>query len=421
MREVDTQTIERVMVGQKTIELVRPISDSICNPDEIIEPQLCRPDKLYMANEEGPCGGVEMAELVMDKLIAFRDKYREVHGVDIDIGLFANHPPSKGADRALLYQNAGVEFGKPIDEIPPGSIYLFSAHGADPQEVEKARSAGLFVVDTTCPLVGHIYVQIKKSVKPAEVTLLPHEVGIVYLSSADMGHPEVQGTKGVAKKAGVRFIPVTSKQEALDLADGEQKIGPEVMSLTGLRRVMVTGLTTNNSDTTRELAVSFEQRLRSNGAGDDFVQPYDERSVCNTVKFRQDAIRWMVGQGAVESIIVIGALGSNNTNQLVAAALDEASKTNPETLALKKLVFANTHHDIPEEIEGAVGIVSGASTQQRNINQIVQKLNVTDEKIIRIGRTDKNGFRPMGGSAALARRVLAGDFDWFNVQAGEGK
>ncbi len=414
--ELGLYAAEQFIVGSHTVELIRPSADSVCIDQETILPQPPgQAETLYIANEQGPCGGVEMAEVVMDDLIKFRDEHEAKTGDRVSI--FANHPPSKGADRALLYQQAGVKFGVPIQEIPKNSIYVFSAHGADPVEVEKAEAAGLHVVDTTCPLVGHIYQQIKKIVEKSSSTdIAAHEVGVVYLSGADMNHPEVKGTQGVARKAGVRFIPVTSMEEVLALANDEKEVGPAVTSLSGLRRVMVTGLTTNNADVTKATAKAFEERLRERDVPTGLLQPYNERSVCNTVKFRQNAIRQMVRDSVVESIVVVGALGSNNTNQLVGAVIDEASKMPQEGFTLKRVIFANTHRDVPE-ITGVVGVVSGASTQQRNIDQIVDKLNVPHERIIKLGQTDKNGmFRPMGGQNALARRVLDSDFRWFEAE-----
>jgi len=406
--EISTGSIENIVVAGRTIELVRPITDSVCSPDDAVKPQVRgEVEMVYMAREEGPCGGVEMAEAVMDRMIAWRDTH------DPDIGIFANHPPSKGAERGLQYQQAGVHFDIPIEEIPAGSIYLFSAHGADPREVKKARDAGLHVVDTTCPLVGTIYRQIERMAPQEEEGITLDKVGVVYLATTyNPDHPEISGTRGVVEDRGMQFLPVTTVEEAVALADGAEGVGPEHVSLRGLERIGVTGVTTNNSDVTQEVADALVQRLQEQGAEEGFVRPYNSNSVCHTVKYRQEAIRQMVSGGLVETVIVVGALSSNNTNELVSAVLDEAAK-HPETTRLGRVIYANTHHDVPR-LTGAVGIVSGASTQQLNIDQIIIKLGADEDSLSYLGKTDKvEMFKPLGGAQSLARRALDADFSWI--------
>lgn len=402
-----SRTVELVMVGAKAIELIKPLTDSTCSPDDHIEQQMSGVvEDLLIAKEQGPCGGVEMAEAVMDSLIDYRDSQQSETGQRVEI--YANHPPSKGADRAKMYRQAGVVFGTPIEEVPVGSVYLFSAHGASPAEVEKAEQRGLKVVDTTCPLVGRIYNHIEKIAADSP----GQEVGMVYLATSyDSDHPEVRGTRGVADKHRVRFIPITSKEEAAALAEG-LAAGPEQQALSGLGKVGITGITTSNSDVTRELADVFESGLRHRGIDDGFLRPY-RGSVCNTVKFRQDAARQMVSAHGVETIIIVGALGSNNTNELVGAVMDEAAKIEPDYLRLTRIIFANTSQDVPE-VSGKVGIVSGASTQQLNIDQIIYKLNPASA--YELGDTDKTSmFRPLGGPASAARLTLdANDFSWLS-------
>lgn len=418
MPQVERYQAEFVMIGPNTIEVVRPNSDAICSPEDIIEQQpLGQVEKLYLAREQGPCGGVEMAELVMDKIIEFRDQKQSQDGELIPI--FANHPPSKGAERTVLYEKAGVAFGTPIEEVPESSIYLFSAHGADPAEKAKAIEQGLYVIDTTCPLVGVIYSHVERGVERAAAEgIASNEVGVVFLAGKHYNpqHPEVKGTKGVINKVGARFIPITSEEEAVELAKLKSEVGPEGLSLAGLKRVLVTGLTTNNSDATRQVAEVFSQAAREHGHPESFVQPYNERSVCRTVKFRQESSHQMVVADA-ETVIVVGALDSHNTNELVGAVMLKVQQiTGTRPAALKRIIFANSHHDVPE-VSGTVGIVSGASTQQLNIDQIVFKLNIDTANTTQIGDTDKvDIFKPMGGPKALARRILDDDFSWLTTE-----
>ena len=49
-----------------------------------------------------------------------------------------------------------------VEEIPPGSVVVFSAHGSPPEDFEKAQQRGLKVIDAVCPLVTRVHNEAKK-------------------------------------------------------------------------------------------------------------------------------------------------------------------------------------------------------------------------------------------------------------------
>lgn len=73
-----------------------------------------------------------------------------------------------------------------IDEVPDGSVLVFSAHGVPKAVEEKARARDLTIYDATCPLVTKVHMEVTKM----------HKQGYRIIMIGHAGHPEVEGTVG---------------------------------------------------------------------------------------------------------------------------------------------------------------------------------------------------------------------------------
>ena len=49
-----------------------------------------------------------------------------------------------------------------VDEVPEGSVVVFSAHGSPPSDYATAKDRNLTVLDATCPLVTKVHHEAKK-------------------------------------------------------------------------------------------------------------------------------------------------------------------------------------------------------------------------------------------------------------------
>ena len=80
------------------------------------------------------------------------------------------------------------EFVDETDEVPEGSIVIFSAHGVSPQVHKEAADRNLKNIDATCPLVTKFHQDARRFAKDdLQILLIGHE-----------GHEEVEGTAGEA-------------------------------------------------------------------------------------------------------------------------------------------------------------------------------------------------------------------------------
>ena len=92
-------------------------------------------------------------------------------------------------------EQRGAIFVEEIDEMPPGSIVVFSAHGIAPQVRLDAERRGLHAIDATCPLVTKVHNEARRfAAKDYDILLVGHA-----------GHEEVVGTTGEAP-ASVRLV-----------------------------------------------------------------------------------------------------------------------------------------------------------------------------------------------------------------------
>ena len=81
-------------------------------------------------------------------------------------------------------------FVEELDEVPPGSTVIFSAHGVSQAVRRDAEARGLKVFDATCPLVTKVHVEVAKMRKAGrEIVMIGHG-----------GHPEVEGTMGQVER-----------------------------------------------------------------------------------------------------------------------------------------------------------------------------------------------------------------------------
>ena len=83
-------------------------------------------------------------------------------------------------------EKRGAIFVTEVDEVPPGALVVFSAHGIAPEVRLDAERRGLRAIDATCPLVTKVHNEARRfAAKDYDILLVGHE-----------GHEEVVGTTG---------------------------------------------------------------------------------------------------------------------------------------------------------------------------------------------------------------------------------
>ena len=216
-----------------------------------------------------------------------------------------------------------------VDEVPEGSLVVFSAHGSPPEDFEKAQARNLRVIDAVCPLVTRVHNEAKKySREGRRVLLVGHR-----------GHQEVRGTMG---QVDMTLVDDNAPEELPNWGDEEE--------------IAVLTQTTLSVRDTAHAIESIQER---------FPQAVVRNDICYATTNRQEAVTKMAG--SVDLVLVIGAQNSSNCNRLreVAAAQGVPAYliNGPEEIA-------------PEWLRGKekVGITSGASTPEVLVESVIEAL-----------------------------------------------
>jgi len=137
--------------------------------------------KVLLANPRGFCAGVDRAIEIVERALA-------MHGAPI----YVRHEVVHNRFVVENLEKKGAVFVENLDEVPVGSILIFSAHGVSHEVRREAEAQQFKVFDATCPLVTKVHIEVAKMREQGrEIIMIGHQ-----------GHPEVEGTMGQAEGDG---------------------------------------------------------------------------------------------------------------------------------------------------------------------------------------------------------------------------
>ena len=217
-----------------------------------------------------------------------------------------------------------------VEEVPEGSLVVFSAHGSAPEDFELAKARNLRVIDAVCPLVTRVHNEAKKySREGKKVLLVGHR-----------GHQEVRGTMGQIE---MTLIDDASPTDLPDWSP-DQEIA------------VLTQTTLSVGDTARAI-----QAIRNR-----FPEALVRNDICYATTNRQEAVTKMAAD--VDLVLVIGAQNSSNCNRLREVA---------EAHGVPSYLINGPEEIDPAWLEGKerVGVTSGASTPEVLVESVVKALS----------------------------------------------
>ncbi|MBI3517594.1 MAG: 4-hydroxy-3-methylbut-2-enyl diphosphate reductase, partial [Proteobacteria bacterium] len=268
------------------------------------------------------CAGVERAIEIVERAL---DKY----GAPI----YVRHEIVHNRHVVDRLRAKGVKFVEEVEDVPPGAVTVFSAHGVARAVKDAASERGLPVIDATCPLVSKVHSEGQRYAKQGrEVVLIGHA-----------GHPEVEGTMGQIPG---RVHLISTVDDVATLKVGN----PEMLAY-------VTQ-TTLSIDDTRAVIDALKARFPT------IVGP-DTRDICYATQNRQHAVRELAE--VVDVILVVGAQNSSNSNRL---------REIGEELGKPSYLIADAGALDPSWLTGAkaVGVTAGASAPEQLVDELVERL-----------------------------------------------
>jgi 4-hydroxy-3-methylbut-2-enyl diphosphate reductase len=231
-------------------------------------------------------------------------------------------------------ERRGAVFVTEVDEVPPGAVVVFSAHGIAPEVRRDAESRELRAIDATCPLVTKVHNEARRfAAKDYDILLVGHE-----------GHEEVVGTAGEAP----------SRVRLVDGADGAAH--GEVRDPT---QVVWLSQTTLSVDETIQTVDALRERFPA------LLDPPSD-DICYATQNRQAAVKAIAGQA--DLVIVVGSPNSSNSVRLVEVARDYGAPASH---------LVDDAGEVDERwLDGVttIGVTSGASVPEELVAAVLDKL-----------------------------------------------
>ena len=278
--------------------------------------------RVILAQPRGFCAGVERAIAIVEAAL-------KQYGPPV----YVRHEIVHNQRVVENLKAKGVRFVEEIEQVPDGTITVFSAHGVSRKVEKDASVRNLIPIDATCPLVTKVHKEGQRYAKRGyDVVLIGHE-----------NHPEVEGTMGQIPGT-VYLVSDVQDVEELKVNDPE--------------KVAYVTQTTLSVDDTRDVITALRKRF-PNIAGPDI------RDICYASQNRQSAARELAAQ--VDLVLVVGAHNSSNSNRLREVSIDSGVSS--------YLVEEPSQID-PKWLQGnkVVGITAGASTPEELVHGVIEKL-----------------------------------------------
>ncbi len=295
--------------------------------------------QVYLAQPRGFCAGVQRAIDIVEGAL-------EKFGAPI----YVRHEIIHNRFVVDQLKAKGVVFVDEIDDIPDGSITIFSAHGVSDKVENEASERELPVIDATCPLVKKVHRQVAKFEKlGCEIVLIGHR-----------GHPEVEGTAGRSKSS-VHVVTNSAEVEQLEIQNPEK-----------VAYVTQTTLSVDDAQKTIDALRSKFPAIKSPSTDD----------ICFASQNRQQAVRELAQH--VDLVLVIGAANSSNSNRLVEIGRNAGVPS----------FLIETPEQIDVELLGTaerVGLTAGASVPEELIEIVIKRLrNLRQLEVISAQGVEEN-------------------------------
>ncbi len=275
--------------------------------------------RVLLAAPRGYCAGVERAVDTVEEALA---KY----GPPIYVRKEIVH--NRHVVESL--EGKGVTFVEENDEVPEGSIVVFSAHGVAPQVYEEAKQRNLMAIDATCPLVTKVHNEAKRYAREDyQILLIGHE-----------GHEEVIGTSGEAPDH-ITIVDNPEHAKEVEINDG---------------KVAWLSQTTLSVDETMDTVEVLRDRFPN------LIDPPSD-DICYATQNRQQVVKEIAAD--CDLLIVVGSLNSSNSVRLAEVG---------EQAGADRAVRVDNAGELDETIlDGilTVGVTSGASVPEVLVQEVL--------------------------------------------------
>ena len=281
----------------------------------------------------------------------------------------------------------------PVDEgvkdfsgVTSGDVVILPAFGATVQEMQLLNERGCHIVDTTCPWVSKVWNTVEKHKKHTFTSVIHGKVK----------HEETLATSSFAGT----YLVVLDLEEAQIVVDyilgkGDREAFMQRFAKAcsegfdpdrDLERLGVANQTTMLKSETEEIGRMFERTMLSKYGPADLNEHFlAYNTICDATQERQDAMFSLVDE-PLDLLVVIGGFNSSNTTHLQEIAVSRGIRSfhidTPDRI--DETTNSIEHKPLSEDLKRdqvflpagpvTVGITSGASTPDRAVEAVIEKL-----------------------------------------------
>lgn len=240
------------------------------------------------------------------------------------------------------FRQRGAVFVDSLDDVPDGSVTLFSAHGVSPQIELQAKEKNLRYIDASCPLVQKVHREAKRFVQQGRSVIL-------------IGHPHHDEVVGVQGEAPDKIFIVKSK-ESID-----------ALPLTAQDKVAYITQTTLSLDESAQIIEYLKSRFPN------IVGP-TIKDICYATQNRQNAIKTAANKynqkEKIVKAIIVGSANSSNSIRLKEIAQEQ--KINAFLIDSPSDINPDDFTDVD-----VVLLTAGASAHESVVKQVVEYFQST--------------------------------------------
>jgi 4-hydroxy-3-methylbut-2-en-1-yl diphosphate reductase len=277
---------------------------------------------IILANPRGFCAGVDRAIIIVEQAL-------EKFGAPI----YVKHEVVHNKFVVDELRSKGAVFVEELDEVPRGSIVIFSAHGVSKAVRTEADARGLTAYDATCPLVTKVHIEVAKMrEQDMELIMIGHK-----------GHPEVEGTMGQSDE-GIFLVETPDDVAALSIKDPN--------------KLAYVTQTTLSMDDAAQVINALKKRFPN-------IHAPKSDDICYATQNRQDAVKIMAKD--CDLVIIVGSPNSSNSNRL----REVAENQGVEAYMVDNATFLKQEWLVNKK---KIGVSAGASAPEVLVKEVIQKL-----------------------------------------------
>lgn len=233
-------------------------------------------------------------------------------------------------------EKQGLKFIENIEEVKNNKArVIVRAHGIEKEIYQKAKEKGIELIDYTCPNVLKIHKIAEEYQKKGYYIFL---VGV-------KGHPETTAT-----------ISYCGKDMNLITQEDDIENAIKDLEKSRIKNVLVLVQTTYSVHKFEKIVEIIKSQLKKD------IQMVIKNTICLTSEQRQKETEEISKK--VYNMVIIGGKHSSNTKKLYEVAQENCKNT----------ILIETKNELTKEIinnSEKIGIMAGASTPQKNIEEIV--------------------------------------------------